>query len=59
MTDIKQSIVPSASENEIRKEIRQIHEAAKEVKASPDLARQFLAATGMYTPNGKINPQFR
>lgn len=59
MTAIKQAIVPPASENEIREEIRQIHESAKEVKASPDQARQFLAATGMYTLNGKINPQFR
>jgi len=58
MTAIKEQTSPIPTKD-IQEEIRRLRDAARRVTASPDLARKFLASTGMYTSSGKIKPQFR
>jgi len=40
-------------------EVRQIHAAGKRIAADKKAVLRFLAATGMYTTDGKLKPQFR
>jgi hypothetical protein len=40
-------------------EVRQLHAAGKRIAANKKSALRFLVATGMYTHDGKLKPQFR
>jgi len=44
---------------QMKRELRQMREAFKEIASSPESARRFLISTGMYTRSGKLKPQFR
>ena len=55
MTIIKQGI----KTQDVKREVRDIRAAAQKIAASKDSARRFLLATGMYSPNGRIKPQYR
>jgi hypothetical protein len=43
----------------VKDEVRQLRATAKRVAADKKSILRFLAATGMYTANGKLKPQFR
>jgi hypothetical protein len=55
MTIIKQGI----KTQDVKREVRDIRAAAQKIAASKDSARRFLLATGMYSTNGQIKPQYR
>lgn len=55
MTTIKQDIKTL----DVKREIRDIRETARKIAASKSAARRFLIATGMYSANGQIKPQYR
>jgi len=40
-------------------ELRRLRAGARKATASKRAAIRFLASTGMYTPSGKVKPQFR
>jgi len=40
-------------------EVRQIHATGKRITADKKSILRFLTATGMYTADGKLKPQFR
>jgi len=40
-------------------EVRQIHATGKRIAADRKSILRILAATGMYTADGKLKPQFR
>jgi len=40
-------------------EVRQIHATGKRIAADKKAILRFLAATGMYSADGKLKPQFR
>jgi hypothetical protein len=55
MTIIKQNI----KKQDTKREIRGIRETARRIAASKAASRDFLIATGMYSTNGEIKPQYR
>ena len=55
MTIIKRRIKTSDTKHEVRP----LRETARKIAASKESARSFLIATGMYSANGEINPQYR
>lgn len=55
MTIIKQGI----KTQDVKREVRDIRDTARKIAASKDAARRFLVATGMYSTNGQIKPQYR
>jgi hypothetical protein len=55
MTIIKQGI----KAQDVKREVRVIRAAARKIAANKDSARRFLLATGMYSLNGQIKPQYR
>jgi hypothetical protein len=55
MTIIKRRIKTSDTKHEVRP----LRETARKIAASKESARCFLIATGMYSANGEINPQYR
>lgn len=55
MTIIKQGI----KKQDVKREIRQLRATARKVAASKASARHFLISIGMYSPNGRIKPQYR
>ena len=50
---------PGISSRNLKREIRDIQDAARRIAASKNSARRFLLATGMYSGNGQIKPQYR
>jgi hypothetical protein len=40
-------------------EVRQLHATGKRIASNRKSILRFLAATGMYTADGKLKPQFR
>jgi len=44
---------------DLKTEARELRRFAKHIAGSKSAARRFLAATGMYTVNGELKPQFR
>jgi len=55
MTTIKLGI----KSQDVKREVRDIREAARKIAASKEAARSFLVSTGMYSANGQIKPQYR
>jgi hypothetical protein len=55
----KASISRSARSNGIHAEVRQLRATAERIAASKGAALRVLAATGMYTLNGRLKPKFR
>ena len=55
MTNIRQNI----KAQDMKREIREIRDTARKITASKQTARNFLIATGMYSANGQIKPQYR
>jgi len=55
MTIISQSI----KTQDTKREIRQIRETACKIADSKQASHDFLIATGMYSANGRIKPQYR
>jgi hypothetical protein len=55
MTVIKQNL----QTQDVKREVRIIRAAARKIAANKDSARRFLLATGMYSLNGQIKPQYR
>jgi len=55
MTIIKNNVTAQ----NVKREVRQMREAARKVSASKESALQFLVSTGMYTAQGQLKPQFR
>ena len=42
-----------------KSEVQELRAAGKHVRSSRKSILRFLAATGMYTANGRLKPQFR
>ena len=55
MTTIKQGI----KTQDVKREVRDIRDTARKIASSKEAARHFLVATGMYSANGQIKPQYR
>ena len=55
MTIIKQG----AKTQDIKREVRELQEAARKIAGSKESARRFLVSTGMYSADGQIKPQYR
>jgi len=56
---VKTILTKPTSPDGIQAEVRQLRATARRIVGNKRLARRFLAATGMYTPNGNLKPQFR
>jgi len=55
MTTIRQNI----KTRDPKREVREIRETARRIASSKQAARDFLIATGMYSADGQIKPQYR
>ena len=44
---------------EVKTQVKEMREFAKEIKKSPERAREFLYKTGMYTKGGNLKKQFQ
>ena len=56
---VKTFISKPGSSNGIGAEVRQLRATAKRIASNKKSILRFLAATGMYTADGKLKPQFR
>jgi hypothetical protein len=52
-------ISKSPLSNGVQDEVRLLRAAGKRMRSSRKSILRFLAATGMYTAEGKLKPQFR
>jgi hypothetical protein len=52
-------ISKSPLSNGVQDEVRSMRAAGKRIRKSRKSILRFLAATGMYTPTGKLKRQFR
>jgi hypothetical protein len=50
---------PRNGSTDVDAELRQLRAAGKRIASSKKSILRFLAATGMYTRDGKLKPQFR
>ena len=44
---------------DMKRELRQLRQAARKIAATKESARRFLVSTGIYSANGQLKPQFR
>lgn len=47
------------SSREVDRQVKAMQEFSREIRNSPERAREFLYSTGMYTKNGNLKKQFR
>jgi hypothetical protein len=52
------TVRPASNARQIKAEVRQIRQAAREIASSKQAAIRFLASTGMHTRTGQLKPQF-
>jgi hypothetical protein len=50
---------PRNGSTDVDAEVRQLRATGKRIAANKKSALRFLVATGMYTRDGKLKPQFR
>jgi hypothetical protein len=55
----KTPIKPVNGSTNVEAEVRQLHATGKRIASNRKSILRFLAATGMYTADGKLKPQFR
>ena len=55
MTTLKSNV----KAQDMKRELRQLRQAARKIAATKESARRFLMSTGIYSANGQLKPQFR
>ena len=55
----KSGEMPEMTVAEIKKEMRSIEDLSKQIKKSPEKARELLQKTGMYTNGGNLKRKFQ